>query len=75
MLLYLERLAKAGTAHFQFVVTNLVAHLLLKEAAQGSTVFNPYSIGMVNLDDNTIVITHLNVYKEVARLTLQPLFH
>ena len=71
---HLERLPQSGRADLEFIVAELVAELLLHEAAELRAIVNPHPVGMVYLHDDAVVGGLCHVYEEVLSL-LQPFFN
>ena len=57
-----------------FEVAQFVTETLLQEAAQFSTVFNPDTVGVVDLHKNLVVAANLHVNQEIT-LILEPFLH
>ena len=69
-----ERLTQACRANFELIVFLVTVQMILNILTQGNTILNPYSIGMVNLNNDSIVGTDFNAYQEIF-LILEPFFN
>ena len=70
----LERLTNTCRAYFQLVIAQLVTQRLLQVAAQVGTVLNPYTVGMIDFNHDTVVSGHFYIYEVIVTL-LQPLLN
>ena len=67
----LEWLTQTSRTYFQLIVLIITTQSFLDISTQSHTIFNPYTIYMVNLDYDTIVWTDFNVHQEIF-LILEP---
>ncbi len=72
LLSHLERLSEAGAANLQFVVLVITVEVVFYEAAELHAILNPHAICMVDLHDDSVVWTNLNVNEEIV-FVLEPL--
>ena len=70
----LKGLPESGRAYLKLIILLVTVETVLSIAAQLYAVLYPHAIGMVYLNNNSVIRADFNIYKEIL-LALQPLLN